>query len=112
MKKSLSTLQLKEPITNFQWGAFVTLQFLDMYTTYEGLQYDCVYETNPVFGERPSVMKMGVRKFIILYPAMLVEMQENILSQDDMKQINLLMSLVVVNNYSVTNKSSKRCTKS
>ena len=112
MTRSLSTLQLTEPITSPQWTAFVTLQFLDMYTTYRGLKYNCVYEANPLFGERPSVMRMGVRKFLILYPAMSVEMQENILSQDDMKQINFIMSLVVMNNITITNKASKRCIKS
>jgi hypothetical protein len=111
VKRSLSTLQLKEPITDFQWGTFVSLQLLDMYTTYKGLQYDCVFETNPLFGERPSVMTMGVRKIVILAPAIVSEQNNQTLSIEDMRDINLLMGLVVLNNASISNKSSKRCNK-
>ena len=111
MKKSLSTLQLKEPITDFQWGTFVTLQVLDMYTTYKGLQYDCVYETNPIFGNRPSVMKMGVTKLVILTPAIISEQNNQTLSRENMTDINLLMGLVVLNNASVANRAQNNCIK-
>ena len=82
-----------------------------MYTTYKGLQYDCVFETNPLFGERPSVMTMGVRKIVILAPAIVSEQNNQTLSIEDMRDINLLMGLVVLNNASISNKSSKRCNK-
>jgi len=80
-----------------------------MYTTYKGLKYDCVYETNPLFGERPSVMKMGVRKFLILYPAITLEMKQPVMTREDMRDVNTLMAVVVLNNKSVTNNASKRC---
>jgi hypothetical protein len=82
-----------------------------MYTTYKGLQYDCVYETNPLFGERPSVMTMGVRKIVILSPAIVSEQNNQTLSRENMRDINLLMGLVVLNNASISNKASKRCDK-
>ena len=82
-----------------------------MYTTYNGLKYECVEETNPLFGERPSVMKMGVRKFIILAPVISLEMREQVMSQQDMRDVNTLMAMVVLNNKSVTNRASKRCYK-
>ena len=102
---------LVEPINDFQWGAFVTLQFLDIYTTYKGLQYDCVYETNPIFGNRPSVMKMGVTKFVILYPAMVAEQKNQTLSRENLTEINFLMSLVILNNADVANRAQNNCIK-
>ena len=111
MRKSVSSLQLTEPITDFQWGTFVSLQLLDIYTTYKGLQYDCVYETNPLFGERPSVMKMGVTKLVILTPAIISEQNNHTLSRENMTDINLLMGLVVLNNASVANRAQNNCIK-
>tara|TARA_X000001036_G_scaffold400296_1_gene404561 strand:- start:136 stop:519 length:384 start_codon:yes stop_codon:yes gene_type:complete len=111
VRKSVSSLQLTEPITDFQWGTFVSLQLLDIYTTYKGLQYDCVYETNPLFGERPSVMKMGVTKFVILYPAMVAEQKNQTLSRENLTEINFLMSLVILNNADVANRAQNNCIK-
>ncbi|MDA8897733.1 hypothetical protein N9I83_01740 [bacterium] len=107
----LPQFDMTPSITNAQWRTFVTLQVLDMYTTYKGLQYDCVYEANPIFGERPSVMKMGVTKFVILYPVMQVEMQENLLSREDLRDVNFLMGLVVANNMQVLTDSKRKCNK-
>ena len=113
LKENQTRLQftLHEPVSTFQWTTFLALQFLDMYTTYNGLKYDCVEETNPLFGERPSVSKMGIRKFIILYPVVSLEMREQVMSQQDMRDVNTLMAIVVLNNKAVTNQASKRCYK-
>ena len=102
---------LVEPITNFQWGSFVTLQLLDMYSTYKGLQYDCVYEANPIMGEQPSVMKMGITKFVVLYPAVTAERNGRELSEQNMRNINYLMSIVIMNNMTVVNKAKRNCIK-
>jgi len=102
---------LHEPITDWQWTAFVTLQFLDIYTTYKGLQYNCVIELNPILGEQPSVMKMGVTKFVILYPAMMAEKQNQTLTRDDMRTINYAMTLVIANNNAVGNRAKRNCYK-
>ena len=111
LKENQTRLQftLHEPVSTFQWTTFLTLQFLDIYTTYNGLKYDCVEETNPLFGERPSVSKMGIRKFLILYPVVSLEMREQAMSQQDMRDVNTLMAIVVLNNKAVTNQASKRC---
>ena len=111
MRKSVSSLQLTEPITDFQWGTFVSLQLLDIYTTYKGLKYDCVFETNPLFGERPSVMKMGITKFVVLYPAVTAERNNRELSKQNMQDINSLMTIVILNNMSVVNRAKRNCTK-
>jgi len=107
----LPEFDLTPPISKSQWTTFITLQILDMYTTYKGLKYDCVYETNPIFGERPSVMKMGVTKFVILYPVIVSERNHQTLSVQNMRDINALMSLVVANNMRVVRDSKRNCTK-
>ena len=107
----LPEFDMSPPISNVQWTTFITLQILDMYTTYEGLQYDCVYEANPIFGERPSVMKMGATKFVILYPAMVAEQKNQTLSRENLTEINFLMSLVVLNNADVANRAQNNCIK-
>ena len=105
-----SWFTLSEPVSSFQWTTFITLQLLDMYSTYRGLQYDCVQETNPLFGERPSVSKMFFVKASVLYPIMTTEMQQPVMNRQDMRDVNTLMTIVVLNNRHVENKS-KRCNK-
>ena len=102
---------LQPAISNKQWAVFITLQVADIYTTYRGLKYDCVYETNPIFGERPSIMKMGATKTIILAPAIKYDLGRGTLSESDMNQMNMLMSLVVGNNYNVYQNAKRNCYK-
>ena len=113
LKENPNRLQftLSEPISTKQWITFTTLQLADIYTTYRGLKYDCVYEANPIFGERPSVMKMGVTKFVILYPVIVSEQNYQTLSRQNVNDINYLMSLVILNNANVGKKAKNRCNK-
>ena len=113
LKENQRRLQftLVEPPTDSQWRTFVALQFLDIYTTYRGLKYDCVYEANPIFGERPSIMKMGATKFVILYPVIVSEQNHQTLSRQNVNDINYLMSLVILNNTNVGKKAKNRCNK-
>jgi len=89
----------------------VALQFADMYTTYKGLQYDCVKEINPLVGENPSINRMFITKVIILQPAIKHDMDKGVLTPEVMNQMNFLMSLVVLNNYSVWKRGESNCNK-
>ena len=109
-RKFASSLQFTEPPSKTQWVVFTSLQLLDIYTTYNGLKYDCVEETNPLFGERPSVSKMFFVKAAVLYPIMTTEIQQPVMNRQDMRDVNTLMTIVVLNNRHVENKS-KRCNK-
>ena len=113
LKENQNRLQytLVEPITNLQWTAFVGLQLFDIYTTYRGLQYDCVRELNPIVGERPSVVKMFAVKTIILTPAIEYDLKREVLTSSQMDEINLMMALVIGNNYNVWRNADKRCNK-
>jgi hypothetical protein len=85
---------------------FVTLQFLDIYSTYRALKYDCVYEMNPLLGTVPTVPEMLTLKLITQYSII-----EDDLSKDTMKFLNGVSGLVVINNYQVWNRARKVCGK-
>lgn len=102
---------LTEPISNIQWATFVTLQLADIYTTYRGLKYNCVYELNPIVGDRPSVPKMFFVKAVVLYPAIESDIKRQALSPRTMDNINFLMALVVGNNYNVWHGAKRNCSK-
>lgn len=52
-------LEWHQEATPGQYTIFWTLQVLDVYSTYRGLQYDCVREANPVLGGRSKYTKTG-----------------------------------------------------
>ena len=85
---------------------FITLQFLDIYSTYRALKYNCVYEMNPLLGTVPTVPEMLTLKFITQYSII-----EDDLSKDTMIFLNGVSGLVVINNYQVWNKARKVCGK-
>ena len=110
-KKSELPYSLVEPISPIQWTTFVGLQLADIYTTYRGLKYDCVKELNPIVGERPSVQDMFLIKTVVLTPAIQYDLERKNLTPRVMNQMNLVMSLVVGNNYNVWRRADKRCNK-
>ena len=110
-KRNESQFLLVDPITNAQWATMISLQLADIYTTYRGLQYDCVKELNPIAGERPSVQKMFFMKTVILAPAIEYDLKREALTSKAMDEINLMMALVIGNNYNVWRRADKRCEK-
>ena len=113
LKERPSQLQFTpiEPISNLQWATFFTLQLADIYTTYRGLKYNCVYELNPIVGDRPTVPQMFLVKTIVLLPAIESDIKREALSAQTMDNINFLMALVVGNNYNVWHGAERNCSK-
>lgn len=103
-------LEWHQEATPGQYTIFWTLQVLDVYSTYRGLQYDCVREANPVLGEDPSIPRLVTHKTIFLHPFYLFPGQ-GIITKDDMEWINLAGTIVVYNNYEVWNRAHKLCTR-
>ena len=102
---------LSELPSTFDWSAFYTLQLLDIYTTYRGLKYDCVEELNPLVGESPSVPRMFAVKTAILLPAIEMDRRNNELTSDTFNYMNILMSVVIVNNIQHVSDAKKYCNK-
>ena len=107
----LPDFDMAPPISSAQWGTFVTLQLLDVYSTYQGLQYDCVRELNPFLGDRPSVGKMMITKAAVLTPAINYDISHNQFDGDTIDSINFMMALVLANNLEVKNRAKRRCEK-
>ena len=110
-RQNQSWFTLSEEPSNFQWTAFYTLQLLDIYSTYRGLQYDCVYEMNPFVGESPSVSRMFFIKTAILTPALEMDRREGNLTAEVFNEMNFLMSVVVANNLDQVRQARKYCNK-
>jgi len=110
-KKNRLQFTLVEPISNVQWATFVTLQLADIYTTYRGLKYDCVYEINPIAGEKPSVPEMFLIKTLVLLPAIESDIKQQTLSTQSLNNMNFLMAVVVGNNYDVWHGAERNCSK-
>ena len=110
-RKNRLQFTLAEPISNVQWATFVTLQLADIYTTYRGLKYDCVYEMNPIAGEKPSVPEMFLIKTLVLLPAIESDIKREALSAQTMDNMNFLMAVVVGNNYHVWHGAERNCSK-
>tara|TARA_B100000131_G_scaffold298770_1_gene318553 strand:- start:440 stop:790 length:351 start_codon:yes stop_codon:yes gene_type:complete len=102
---------LHEPITTTQMVTFVAFQLADIYTTYRGLQYECVREMNPLIGETPSVNRMFFTKVAILTPAIQYDLEKGNLTPRMMNEINFLMAMVIYNNHRVTRRAEKNCQK-
>ena len=94
--------------TKAQWYLFWTIHALDIYSTYRGLQYDCVKEGNPLLGERPGLVRMVTHKTVFLHPFWLVQ-NEGVFTKQDLKLYNTMGSVVVYNNYKIWNKAHKKC---
>ena len=97
--------------TSFDWTLFVSLQLLDIYTTYRGLKYDCVEEANPLFGRRPTVSDMALTKFAVLTPAIQYDRKHGNLNKRTIRSTNTFMALVIGNNMNVMHRADRLCQK-
>ena len=97
--------------TKGQLYTFAALQMLDIYTTYRGLKYDCVYEMNPILGESPSLQTMTAFKIFALYPAIESDIKKEVLDRKTMRQVNAMMTVVIANNNAVGNRAKRNCQK-
>jgi hypothetical protein len=102
---------LSEPPSNLQWTTFITLQLADIYTTYRGLQYDCVKELNPFLGESPSVPQMFAFKTAILVPAIKSDRRNGKLTPKSFNEMNFFMSVVIANNLDALRYAKESCRK-
>ena len=104
-------IEWNEAPSSLDWTIFYALQILDVYTTYDGLKYDCVEEANPIFGKNPTVEKMLATKFIIIYPAVQNDIKNGLWQRKDIRNVNTFMSIVVANNINVSSKARRFCSK-
>tara|TARA_Y100000004_G_C8593873_1_gene277641 strand:+ start:17 stop:481 length:465 start_codon:yes stop_codon:yes gene_type:complete len=106
----LPDFEFREMASPAQYTIFWTLQALDVYSTYRGLKYQCVYEANPIIGKNPDLVKLVTHKTIFLHPVALLQPLD-VLTKDQMQLYNVAYTTVVYNNYTVWNEARRVCTK-
>lgn len=99
-----------EPANKWHWATFWTLQALDVYTTDRGMQYDCVYEVNPLLPKKPSLERLVLHKSITLIP---FKHLSDVLEPSDRELFlsTALTGLVVLNNFKVLDRAKRNCNK-
>ena len=105
--KSLQ-FDIRQPVPDYYWWLFWTIQVADVWTTNKGLKYDCVYEQNPLLPKVPHIDRLLVHKVVFLHP--FAEFQNaDILARQDMIFPNLLGLYVVHNNLKVIDRAKRNC---
>ena len=81
---------------------FYTLQVLDLYTTYKGLQYACIEERNPLLSNTPELPELLAAKVPIA-----------LLNTDhlDLEHVNIVYTTIVYHNYDLWRKADRTCIK-
>ena len=98
----------EEPADRWMWALFWGIQLADIYSTQEGVKWDCISEANPLLPSIPTVAEMAVLKGVILFPTYGAIGYENI-TRGELVAPLLLGGLVVHNNLRLTEKAEKRC---
>lgn len=106
----LPDFEFREMANDAQYTIFWTLQVLDVYSTYRGLKYQCVYEANPIVGPNPDLAKLVTHKTVFLHPIAVIQPLE-ILTKQEVQNYNVFYTTVVYNNYTVWNRARKVCTR-
>ena len=102
-------LKFHTPASRAQYITFWTIQALDVYSTYRGLQYNCVREANPLLGENPGIGHMVTHKTVFLYP--FYTLPRDIIDRETMQWVNGFGTVVIINNFEVWNRAHKQCTR-
>ena len=97
-----------EPADKWMWMLFWSLQLADIYSTYEGVKYDCIKEANPLLPEIPTVGEMALLKGVILFPTYGAIGWDNI-TRGELLTPLILGGLVVNNNFRLIDKAERRC---
>ena len=92
-RKFLQFVEYEEPPTKAQYITFWSLNALDVYTTYQGVKNENVYEVNPLFPKKPSLTELIVGKMI------LASLLGNNIDKTQMYFTNASLVYVVHNNY-------------
>ena len=98
----------EEPVDKWMWVLFWGIHLADIYSTYEGVKWDCIEEANPLLPSIPTIAEMATLKGVILFPTYGAIGYENI-TRGELIAPLLLGAFVVDNNLKLTRKAKKRC---
>ena len=78
-----------------------------MHSTNEAMQYECVYEANPLLPKRPSLERLVAHKAITLYPIYHPDYNKYTVTNNDLKWATGMIALVAYHNYKIIDKVKK-----
>lgn len=102
---------ISEPASTEHLVIFYTFQALDVYSTYRGVKYDCVYEQNPLLNRKPKIYQMVSLKVSILGPMLYNLNKSENLTNEILLPSTLLTGVVVANNFNILNNAKSNCKK-
>jgi len=103
-----------EPADWHWWAALTLVNIGDVISTNKAMEYECVYEANPLLPKRPTLERLVAHKAITLYPIYHPDWNTYTVTNEDIKWATGFLALVVYHNYKVINKVKKypdRCPK-
>ena len=108
----MTSLQFRksESAHDVVWFAFWTLQAADVWTTQRGMDYNCVFEQNPLLPKVPHLDRLIAHKIIFLHPFYFFQ-TEDVLTQQDMLIPTLLGAYVIHSNLRVIKRAKRNCSK-
>ena len=89
---------------------FWALQIADVWTTDRGMDFNCVFEANPLLPSIPNRDRLFIHKVIFLHPFYVLD-SEDLLTSDDMKWPLAFSLYVVNNNLRVIERAKRKCNK-
>ncbi len=102
----LLSLQSKfiEPAHWTSWAAFTALHYADIRYTNKALQYQCVYEANPLLPSRPSWDRLVLHKTMTLVPIYGPKFNKYPPTDEELLTGSLFMAIVVLHNHRILKK--------
>ena len=91
-------------------AVYYALHIADVWTTQRGMDYDCVFEANPLLPKVPHLDRLLIHKTIFLSPVWMLD-REKVLRNEDITFPLLMTAYVVHHNLKVIDSASKRCNK-
>ena len=80
----------------------------DVWSTVEGLKYDCIVEANPLLPDIPHRDRLLLHKFIFIQPFDML-FAENALTKQDMYFPIAVAAYVVHSNLELTREAKQKC---
>ena len=71
------------------------------------MEYDCIYEANPLLPKRPTLERLVAHKVVTLYPIYHPDYNRYIVTNQDLKRATVFLAFIVYHNYNVIDKAKK-----
>ena len=96
-----------KPADWYWWAALTLVNIADVHSTHKAMEYECIYEANPLLPKRPSLERLVVHKAITLYPVYHPDYNKYTITNRDLKWATAFVGLVAYHNYKTVDKVQK-----